>query len=89
MKIQYEIAGGHKRGPNGLNDYIKANPGLPQNEAASQWVNGKFGAWIKDNITETEFAITDVTTNGFIVDFTFQSDADDFRKQLGGRELEA
>lgn len=89
MKIQYEIAGGHKRGPNGLNDYVRANPGLTQNEAAAQWVDTKFGQWIKDNITETEFSITDITVNGFIVEFTYASDAHDFRRELGGRELEA
>jgi len=88
MKIQYEIAGGHKRGPKGLNEYIEANPAKTKSEASAEWIAAKFGAWITTNISE-DFVIADEDSNGFTVDFTYEDDATAFREKLGGRVLEA
>lgn len=87
MRVQYEIANGHKRGENGLLEYIKSNPGTQKAEAIAAWVDAKFGTFIRDTISE-DFTIPQTSELNFVVDFTYESDADDFIKQLGGHKLE-
>ncbi|MDR6757203.1 hypothetical protein J2Y48_002499 [Mycoplana sp. BE70] len=87
MRVQYEIANGHRRGENGLLEYLKSNPGTPKSEAIAAWVDAKFGTFIRTTISE-DFTITSADENRFIVNFTYESDANDFIKQLGGHRLE-
>lgn len=88
MKIQYEIAEGHKRGENGLNEYIKSNPGLDQPVAVQQWVEMRFGSWITNNLT-TDYVFVSTSPKQFVIDFTDGDDGNAFLVQLGGHELEA
>lgn len=71
-----------------MNDFIKANPGLREPIAAEQWIAGKFGTWISENIGN-DFTITDANSNGFLVEFTYEDDADDFLRKLGGYQVVA
>lgn len=87
MRVQYEIANGHRRGENGLLEYIKSNPGTTKETAISQWVDAKFGAFIRTTISE-DFTIPMTTEFNFVIDFTYEDDADDFVKQLGGHKVE-
>lgn len=87
MRVQYEIANGHRRGENGLLEYIKSNPGTPKGTAIGEWIDAKFGTYLRNTISE-DFTIPTTSEFGFVVDFTYESDADDFIKQLGGHKLE-
>ncbi|GAA5657120.1 hypothetical protein Brsp06_03494 [Brucella sp. NBRC 13694] len=88
MQVHYEIAQGHIRGENGLLAYIKSNPGTPQEEAIAEWIDHKFGQFVRDNISN-DFTIPQTDTNKFVIDFTYESDADTFVKLLGGYRMEA
>lgn len=88
MKVQYEIAEGHKRGESGLNEYIKSNPGLEQPVAVRDWIEGKFGTWVRDNIG-TDYAFESTSPKQFVIDFTYADDAALFVSKLGGHTLEA
>ena len=88
MKIQYEIAEGHKRGENGLNEYLKINPGIPAEEATTQWIEKRFGTWITDTLG-TDFTFEQTSSKSFVVDFTYDDDGKQFLAMLGGHELEA
>ena len=87
MRVQYEIANGHKRGEDGLLEFIKRNPGMTKDAAISAWIDSKYGAFIRDSISE-DFTISDTSEFTFLVDFTYESDADDFIKRAGGHKLE-
>lgn len=87
MRVQYEIANGHRRGENGLLEYVKSNPGTPKEAAIAEWIDAKFGKFIRTSISE-DFTIPTTSEFNFVVDFTYESDADDFIKQLGGHKLE-
>lgn len=88
MQVQYEIANGHRRAEDGLIDYLKSNPGLPQNEAVAIWIDNKFGTFVRDNISG-DFRFTQTRPDRFIIDFTYETDADEFIKLLGGYRMEA
>ncbi|MCY1741429.1 hypothetical protein [Ensifer sp. SL37] len=87
MRVQYEIANGHKRGEDGLLEFIKRNPGMTKDTAISSWIDNKFGTFIRDSISD-DFIIPLTSESGFVVDFTYESDADDFIKRAGGHKLE-
>ena len=88
MKVQYEIAEGHKRGEDGLNEYIKSNPGIEQAIAVKQWIEGKYGAWVNENLG-TDYAFESTSAKQFVIDFTYEDDAKVFVEKLGGHTLEA
>ncbi|WVT74008.1 hypothetical protein QM996_02520 [Sinorhizobium chiapasense] len=88
MQILYEIAEGHKRGENGLNEYIKSNPGIAREIAIQQWVQMRFGSWITDNISKDYYFVS-TSDKQFVIDFTYGDDGNLFIKKLGGHELEA
>ncbi|CDZ31087.1 Hypothetical protein NGAL_HAMBI490_59600 [Neorhizobium galegae bv. officinalis] len=85
MKIEYEVAGGHRRGD--MENFIAANPALDTETAQRTWIEQRFGKWITDNITEN-FSIYETTPLGFRVDFPQNADALAFLRKLGGRSLE-
>lgn len=87
MRVQYEIANGHKRGEDGLLEFIKRNPGMTKDAAVAGWVDAKFGKFIRDTISE-DFTIPQTSEFSFVVDFTYEIDADDFIKCAGGHKLE-
>lgn len=87
MRVQYEIANGHRRGENGLLEYIKSNPGMTKDAAIGAWIDAKFGTFIRDTIS-ADFTIPLTTEFHFVVEFTYESDADDFIKRAGGHRLE-
>lgn len=89
MKIRYDIVGGHKRALDGLDAYAATKPQLSMDEAAVEWVGIKFGSWINRNITDSEYRFTEVSSDWFDVDFTYEDDGKKFLKLLGGRNLEA
>ncbi|XUY28546.1 hypothetical protein RMR21_015630 [Agrobacterium sp. rho-8.1] len=88
MKIQYEIAEGHKRGENGLNEYLKTNPGISAKDATTQWIEKRFGAWIT-TIISGDYKFQQTSSKSFIVDFTYEDDGRKFLAMLGGHEMEA
>lgn len=88
MKIQYEIAEGHKRGENGLNEYLKINPGIPKSDAITQWIEKRFGLWITTTISE-DYSFEQTSSKSFIIDFTYDDDGHKFLAMLGGHEMEA
>lgn len=88
MKVQYEIAEGHKRGQSGLYEYMKANPGLEQSIAIQQWVQAKFGTWVSENIG-ADYTFESASPKQFVIDFTYEDDATVFVEKLGGHTLEA
>ncbi|MGV1751532.1 hypothetical protein [Agrobacterium sp. CG674] len=88
MKIQYEIAEGHKRGENGLNEYLKINPGIAAEEATTQWIEKRFGTWITTTISE-DYKFEQTSSKSFVVDFTYDDDGRKFLAMLGGHEMEA
>lgn len=88
MQVHYEIAQGHKRGESGLIEFIKSNPGTPQKDAIATWIDNKFGQFVRDKIS-TDFTIPQTSTDNFVIDFTYESDANEFIKLLGGYSMEA
>lgn len=88
MKIQYEIAyNGHKRGMNGSEQYAKDRPGTDPAEAFKEWVELRFGTWIKANLSE-DYIVCDINGDMFVLDFLHDTDATEFKNRIGGRVRE-
>jgi hypothetical protein len=87
MKIQYEIAEGHKRGENGLTEYLKINPGILADEATAQWIEKRFGAWITAEIGR-DYTFEQTSPKSFTINFTYDDDGRKFLALLGGHEME-
>lgn len=85
MKIEYEIAGGYKRGE--LAGYIATYPALSQSEATQNWIDIKFVPWINEAITE-DFSIYEYGLDFFRLDFPNREHGLTFLTQMGGRLLE-
>lgn len=76
-KVKYTL-------PNGYSADITA-----AKEAGSfdEWINKKFGDRIRILITEDEFTF-DIHDDHFVVDFTYEDDADMFVTLIGGRIID-
>lgn len=85
MKIEYEIAGQHRRTE--LENFIEANPAMEVEAAKAAWIDSKFGSWVRKNVTE-DFTIYELTPLGFRIDLPQPAHALLFIQKLGGRSLE-
>lgn len=85
MRILMQIANGYRNGP--IEAMARAAIPSDQISPTEQFVQARYGAWIKDNLG-SEFAISDVNDTSFTVEFTHEDDALAFQKQLGGRIME-
>jgi len=85
MKIKMAIAQGYVEGE--IKGFIEANPGLSVSEATEQWVEQKYGRWIKENLeTEYEIRLVDSDTS-FVIGFPTEELALEYRKLLGGHVI--
>lgn len=88
MKLRVDIAGGYKRTDIAL--ITIENPSLKPEEATRQFVEAKYGNWIRSNMQQAadEFSFPEVTEKYFVIDFTSNDDALEFKTKIGGRFLE-
>ena len=84
MKIKMTIAGGYQRGE--LKSYIESR-GTNTLDATREWIDQKFGTWIRMNLTD-DFTITNVTKADFVIDFASDEAAVSFREQVGGKVVD-
>jgi len=91
MKVILDIAGGYRRGE--LNEWFNQERGHAVGDAdartaaITKWAQNRYGAWLDAN-GHSDYAITDVTDTSFAIDFTYEDDADNFRRNIGGRIVE-
>lgn len=81
MKIQFNIP------QNGYKADIKQ---ARETGTYNEWVDGKFGAWIRGAISNDFVFVSigdDKELSGFIVDFVYEDDGRAFLAKLGGREI--
>ncbi|MFC7066087.1 hypothetical protein [Brucella rhizosphaerae] len=85
MKIKMAIAQGYVEGE--IKGFIEANAGLSASEATAQWVEQKYGRWIKENLeTEYDIRLTDSDTS-FVIGFPTEELALKYRELLGGHVI--
>ncbi|MEW9616035.1 hypothetical protein AB3G45_19660 [Shinella sp. S4-D37] len=84
MKIYMQIANGYKS--NRISRIADGNANMSKVEATKAFVDAAYGNWIRSNLG-SDFTIHGITEQSFVVDFTYEDDAREFQKQLGGREM--
>lgn len=92
-KIHMNIAGGYMRGE--ILKRIEDNPQKPVAEVVTEWVDDRYGTWIRANeaLGSSVFVIKDVVVQGegeslrgsFRLDFENPNDEDYFVRHVGGK----
>lgn len=85
MKLRVNVAGYHKRTT--LKDIADKEAGQTPADIMKQFVDEKYVAWISANLPTADFQIEACDANGFIIDFTYEDDANVFRRRIGGRPI--
>lgn len=85
MKIEYTIAGGHKRGE--LTGYKLKNPALTDEQAVAHWVQERFGPRLVEAIG-SDFDIYETTDSYFLINWPSKADGLQFLTLFGGNVLE-
>jgi hypothetical protein len=92
MKVHMNIAAGYKRGE--LKQWFEESPDaaidpVARIDAVTAWIKSRYCGWLSaQDITESEFTLSDVTTEYFRIDFVHDTDAQLFVSQIGGTVME-
>ncbi len=81
--IRVNIANGYR--PQ-VDAFVEAHPALGRDDAVRLWVEERYGAWIKGNVTDA-FEVSTVTAQYFDTAFDEAADALKYLGAIGGREV--
>lgn len=85
MKLRVIVAGYHKRTT--LKDIADKEANQSPADIMKQFVNEKYVPWIATNLPTADYKIDEYDANGFVIDFTYEDDANVFRRRIGGRPI--
>lgn len=86
MKLHMDIPRGYR--DTRIATLQQQYPDWDELQIVARFADDLYGAWIRTNISD-DFAIVEVTENNFRIDFTYEDDANAFRRQIGGQIVEA
>ncbi|WP_018897157.1 hypothetical protein [Rhizobium sp. 2MFCol3.1] len=94
-KVLFNIAGGHMRGE--IKAEIDNNPSKTHADVVSEWIERRYGGWVRKHMQGKTFIIADVIVTGsptnvppdlagsFTIDFENPNDEDFFVHNVGGK----
>ncbi len=90
-QIHMNIAGGYMRGE--ILKRIEDNPQKAAVEVVTEWIDLRYGSWIRSNMPDAVFAIKNAVVQGegdsmrgsFRLDFDSPNDEDYFVRHVGGK----
>lgn len=87
MKLRVYIAGRYRKYD--IPAIRAANPSYDELEATKHFVDEKYGEWISANMENAahEYVIENTCPEFFDINFTYQDDAEEFKKIIGGNYL--
>lgn len=86
MKIHMDIANGYR--DTKIAKLKLDNPNWTPKQATTRFIEDVYSEWIKANLGNDFVICDDVNEKNFRIDFTYEDDANAFRRQIGGRVVE-